>query len=64
MDNVCIGVLFSMKIFENPDKKLVKDIRKQLKENDGYCPCYLIHDKEHKCMCKNFREQAEPGYCH
>ena len=53
-----------MKIFENPDKKIVKDIRKQLKENDGYCPCYLIHDKEHKCMCKDFREQSTEGPCH
>lgn len=53
-----------MKIFENPDKKVVKDIRKQLKENDGYCPCQLEKTDDTKCMCKNFREQLTEGPCH
>ena len=53
-----------MKIIENPDKKIVKEIRKKLKANGGYCPCSLFQDKEHKCMCKGFREQTTPGYCH
>ena len=53
-----------MKIFENPDKKLVKDIRKQLKENDGYCPCKLEKTSDTKCLCKDFREQTSEGYCH
>ena len=53
-----------MKVYENTDKQKVKEIRKALKENNGYCPCALIGDKEHKCMCKDFREQNAPGYCH
>ena len=53
-----------MKIIENPDKKIVKEIRKKLKANSGYCPCSLFQDEEHKCMCKDFREQTTPGYCH
>lgn len=53
----------SMKIIENPDKKLVATIREQLKENGGYCPCRLQKTDESKCMCKEFREQ-ESGECH
>jgi ferredoxin-thioredoxin reductase catalytic subunit len=50
-------------IRENPDKEKVKEVRKALKENDGYCPCKLIKDETTKCMCKEFREQSY-GLCH
>ena len=53
-----------MKIVENSDKKIVQEIREKLKANSGYCPCSLFQDKEHKCMCKDFREQTTPGFCH
>ena len=53
-----------MKITTNPDKELVKTIREKLKANDGYCPCVLIKSDETKCMCKDFLEQTEEGYCH
>ena len=52
-----------MTIKTNSDKELVADIRKRLKENDGYCPCMLHKNKDTKCMCKEFREQEE-GECH
>lgn len=45
------------------DKELVQDIRKQLKENGGYCPCRIEKTEDTKCMCKEFREQDE-GECH
>ena len=47
----------------NPDTEMVKDIRKRLKGNNGYCPCNLIKNPDTKCMCKDFREQ-ESGMCH
>lgn len=50
-------------IKENPDKKLVLEIRQQLKENDGYCPCMIIKNDDTKCMCKQFRE-LDHGMCH
>ena len=50
-------------IRENIDKELVKQIRKELKENDGYCPCRIIKDETTKCMCEEFRNQ-ESGLCH
>lgn len=47
----------------NDDKELVEEIRKQLKENDGYCPCRIEKIPDNKCMCKEFREQTV-GECH
>ena len=38
------------------------EIRKLIKENGGYCPCSLIKDDDHECMCKEFRE-IEEGTC-
>lgn len=53
-----------MKISLNPDKSIVEDVRKRLKENDGYCPCRLVKNKDTKCMCKEFVEQTTNGECH
>ena len=51
------------KIILNEDKDLVEDIRARLKANEGYCPCRISKTIDTKCMCKEFREQAE-GECH
>ena len=56
-----------MKIELNPDIELVKEIKKKLKENSGYCPCRLDKTKDTKCICKEFRDQIsrnEQGYCY
>lgn len=56
-----------MKIVTNPDKEFVRDIKKQLKANNGFCPCALERNKDTKCMCKEFRDMVnngEEGYCH
>ena len=45
------------------DMSLASVIRQGLKDNEGYCPCKIAHIPENKCMCKEFREQAE-GECH
>lgn len=47
----------------NEDQELVKEIKLQLKNNDGYCPCKLEKNENTKCMCKEFRDQEE-GECH
>lgn len=46
------------------DKQHEQEIRQALKENDGYCPCRIHKTEDTKCMCKEFREQAESGVCH
>lgn len=39
-------------------------IIKALNDNGGYCPYKVQRLPENKCMCKEFREQEEDGYCH
>lgn len=51
-----------MKIKLSEDTELVKEIRRKLKENNGYCPCRLLKNEDTKCPCKEFREQ-EGGEC-
>jgi ferredoxin-thioredoxin reductase catalytic subunit len=56
-----------MKIRQNPDKKVVEEVRAALEKTNGYCPCAIIHSDDTKCMCKNFRDQVAkgiPGECH
>ncbi len=56
-----------MKVIQNPDTEYVRDIKKRLKENGGYCPCQLVRNEDTRCRCKAFREQiaaGEPGACH
>lgn len=54
-----------MKITFNPTwtKEEVKEFLTTIKNNDGYCPCSLIKDDEHKCMCTEFMNKKE-GTCH
>ena len=53
-----------MRIYVTKDKKQAAEIRQAIRDNDGYCPCVLIKSPETKCMCKEFKEQTTPGYCH
>ena len=56
-----------MRVIENPDKDLVKEIRSKIKENNGHCACAIVFNDDNKCMCKEFREQINNGIvgeCH
>ena len=57
-----------MRVVVNPDKELVEEIRRELKENDGYCPCRIEKTPDTRCMCREFREKlGDPsfyGECH
>ncbi len=57
-----------MSISLNPNKEVVKVVKKGLEARGGYCPCRLEMSEDNKCICKEFREQmADPdfeGYCH
>lgn len=52
-----------MKVKINDDAELVAKIRKQLADNNGYCPCKLVKNEDTLCMCKEFLEQGL-GECH
>lgn len=55
-----------MKIIINP--KLTteekENIKLNIKNNEGYCPCSIIKNKDSKCMCKDFKENIIFGECH
>ena len=52
-----------MRISVTKDTEKKARLRKQIKENGGYCPCAVKHTEDTKCMCKAFREMEE-GECH
>lgn len=52
-----------MKVRKNPDKEFVEEMRKAIKNNNGYCPCRKEKTEDTKCMCKEFLEQGL-GFCH
>ena len=39
-------------------------IRENVEASNGYCPCAIYQNADTKCMCREFREQEEPGKCH
>lgn len=51
-------------IVPNPDFNHRKAVEEAIKENDGYCCCALDKTDDTHCMCKEFREQDNYGYCH
>lgn len=53
-----------MNIKVTTDTELRDTIRAKLKENGGYCPCSIIKDEDHKCMCRDFLENVKDGPCH
>lgn len=52
-----------MRISVNKDKALVDDLRRKIAENDGYCLCAIERSLDTKCMCKEFLEREEKGFC-
>lgn len=54
----------TLKIRVTSDKNHEQKVRKALQVREGFCPCSLLRDEDTKCMCRAFREQKEPGFCH
>ena len=44
---------------KNPDTDFVKNIKKRIKANNGFCPCQMEKTQDTKCPCKSFRETNE-----
>ena len=47
------------KTIKNPDKEFLKNLKKELKDNGGYCPCRPVKTPETKCPCKWYKEDGE-----
>ena len=45
-----------MKAKLNPDSVFVRNLKKRIKQNTGYCPCKLLKTPDTKCPCRDFRE--------
>ena len=50
-----------MRVTQNPDSVFAKEVKKQIKANNGYCPCRLTKSPDTKCMCRDFREMIDRG---
>jgi ferredoxin-thioredoxin reductase catalytic subunit len=48
-----------MRIKLNPNKKFVEELREEIKNNDGYCPCKIERTNDTICPCKDFRYNQE-----
>ena len=58
-----------MQVIMSQNKEFVSEMKQKLKETGGYCPCVPeeLRTKDHKCICKDFREKMELGQpckCH
>lgn len=40
----------------NPDQAFVRNMRRRIKRQNGYCPCKLRKTPENKCPCRDYRE--------
>ena len=54
----------SLKIIKNLNEEVYVKVAKNVKDNNGFCPCSIIQDQDTKCMCKEFREKTNIGLCH
>ena len=51
-------------IKQNPNQDSFKVISDAIRQNNNYCCCEIEKTADTMCMCKNFREQEESGFCH
>ena len=51
-------------IKKNPNQEDFDEISEIIKNNDNYCCCAIDKNEDTLCMCKEFREQKECGFCH
>lgn len=45
---------YTYDIVPNPDKDFVKNLKKKIKSNNGFCPSKIEHIAENKCPCKEY----------
>lgn len=55
---------FEFSIKPNPDKQIYDEVTSAITDNDNYCCCAIEKTEDTKCMCKEFRNQQESGFCH
>ena len=48
----------------NPESAIFKEVSDVIRKNGNYCCCAITKEPDTMCMCKDFREQQESGFCH
>lgn len=48
----------------NPDAETFKEVSDAVRQNNNYCCCAIHKTPDTMCMCKDFRDEAEGGFCH
>lgn len=54
----------NFKYIKNPNREVYEEISEAIVVNNNYCCCAIHKTPETLCMCKEFREQQESGFCH
>lgn len=49
---------------KNPNKEEYAMVSEAVEANEGYCCCAIEKTPETKCMCAEFRESENSGFCH
>ena len=44
------------RVVVNPDEIFVRNLKKRIRRNNGFCPCKLERKPDNKCPCREFRE--------
>ena len=47
------------RVMKNPDAEFVKNLKKRIKANNGFCPCQIEKTEDTKCPCKIFKDTQE-----
>ena len=40
----------------NPDEIFVRNLKKRIRRNNGFCPCKQERKPDNNCPCREFRE--------
>lgn len=51
-------------IIQNPNKEEFKMVSEAVRANGNYCCCAIEKTADTMCICKEFRESEESGFCH
>lgn len=52
-----------MRISINTDKEKAKMIKESIVKNGGFCTCQLEKNEDTRCICRNFLNKTEIGWC-
>ena len=61
-DNIIKEPILTIK--PNPNPETFKIVSEAVSKNGNYCCCAIEKTVDTMCICKDFRDQTESGFCH